>query len=39
VIDFQSPLGEAADLSRVLAVVLPLKLPAGAKVGGIITPQ
>ena len=39
VVDFVSPLGEPAEVARLLGKPLPLKLPARARVGGIITPQ
>jgi hypothetical protein len=39
VVDVDSPLTEVAELARLLGTPLPVRLPARARVGGIITPQ
>jgi hypothetical protein len=39
VLDFVSPLTEAAEVARLLGIKLTVKLPAGTRVGGIIIPQ
>jgi hypothetical protein len=39
VVDVDSPLTEAAEVAQLLGIAAPVKLPARARVGGIITPQ
>lgn len=39
IVDFVSPLSETAEIARLLGMKLPVKLPAGTRVGGIIIPQ
>jgi len=39
VVDVDSPLTEVAEVARLLGTPLPVRLPARARVGGIITPQ
>jgi hypothetical protein len=39
VIDFSAPLASPAEISKALGVAMPLRFPAGTRVGGIIIPQ